>query len=183
MCDLRFTLSSWSTKTTEWGQRQNECACSVSGAIWAFRVTALPLQTKLMRVFPLRQQSFSPKSFPSEESNKKCYELRRHVTDALLRSLNLQLLPQYFFCWVRYVTERNFSENGNFICFGLGLSLRNETKQWEFQNCPCWTTMVLLWKYWRSHSFTHMKFLVRYKHAHSFCRSVFLCVVQLPLFY
>ena len=38
-------------------------------------------------------------------SNKKCYELRRHVTDALLRSLNLQLLPQYFFCWVRYVKE------------------------------------------------------------------------------
>ena len=37
--------------------------------------------------------------------NKKCYELRRHVTDALLRSLNLQLLPQYFFCWVRYVKE------------------------------------------------------------------------------
>ena len=116
-------------------------------------------------------------------SNKKCYELRRHVTDALLRSLNLQLLPQYFFCWVRYVTERNFSENGNFICFGLGLSPRNETKQWEFQNYPCWTTMVLLWKYWRCHSFTHMKFLVRYKHAHSFCRSVFLSVVQLPLFY
>ena len=38
-------------------------------------------------------------------SNKKCYELRRHVTDALLRSLNLQLLPQYFFCWVRHVKE------------------------------------------------------------------------------
>ena len=70
------------------------------------------------------------------------------------------------------MTERNFPESGNFICFGLGLSPRNETKQWEFQNCPCWTTTVLLWKYWRCHSFTHMKFLVCYKHAHSFCRSV-----------
>ena len=63
-----------------------------------------------MRVFPLRQQSFSPKSFPSEESNKKYYELRRHVTDALLRSLNLQLLPRYFLCLVRYVTETGLKE-------------------------------------------------------------------------
>ena len=77
------------------------------------------------------------------------------------------------FLLLREICDRKkLSWNGNFICFGLGLSPRNETKQWEFQNCPCWTTMMLLWKYWRSHSFTHMKFLVRYKHAHSFCRSV-----------
>ena len=139
-------------------------------------------ETKLMRVLPLRQQSFSPASFHSEESMTRSAKGVKGATN-FIAMLNLQLLPQYFFCWVRYVTERNFSENGNFICFGLGLSPRNETKQWEFQNYPCWTTMVLLWKYWLSHSFTHMKFLVRYKHAHSFCRSVFLCVVQLPLFY
>ena len=68
--------------------------------------------------------------------------------------------------------EGDFPENGNFNCFGLGLSPRNVTKQWEFQNCRCFATMLLLWKYWRSHSFTHMKFFVRYKHAHLFCRCV-----------
>ena len=40
-------------------KRQNEWANS------AFRATILPLQTKLTRVFPLRQQIFSPGSLPS----------------------------------------------------------------------------------------------------------------------
>ena len=108
-------------------------------------------------------------------SNKKCYELRRHVTDALLRSLNLQLLPQYFFCWVRYVKEevwRKLSWKRQLYLFWFGPIPRNETKQWEFQNCRCFATMVLLWKYWRSHSFTNMEFLMRYKHVHLFCRCV-----------
>ena len=68
--------------------------------------------------------------------------------------------------------EGDFPENGNFNCFGLGLSPRNVTKQWEFQNCRCFATMLFLWKYWRSHSFTHMKFFVRYKDAQLFCRCV-----------
>ena len=99
------------------------------------------------------------------QGDERCNELRNHVTNALLRSLTLQLLTQYLFCWVKYVTEEfegNFLENGNFVCFGSGLSPRNETKQWEFQKCRCCASMVLLWKYCRFHSFTHMKFLVRY---------------------
>ena len=56
-------------------------------------------------------------------SNKKCYELRRHVIDALLRSLNLQLLSQYFFCWVRYVKEEvwrklSWKRQLYLFCFG-----------------------------------------------------------------
>ena len=30
--------------------------------------------------------------------------------------------------------DRNFPENCNLICFGLGLSPQNENKEWEFKN-------------------------------------------------
>ena len=63
--------------------------------------------------------------------DNRCDELHCHVTAAQLQLLSSHLLPQYFFCWVRYVSDeirKKLSWNGNLNCFGLSLSLRNENK-------------------------------------------------------
>ena len=58
------------------------------------------------------------------------YELCNTVTDVLLQSLNLHMLPQDFCVELeRDEVDRNFPGNGHLISFGLRLSPKNENKQ------------------------------------------------------
>ena len=77
-----------------------------------FKATILLLQAEIRRVFPLRQQTFSPGGLPAEEViKKKCcdnntgYEVCGHVENSLPYNQTSHLLPKYFFCWIRYLAE------------------------------------------------------------------------------
>ena len=65
----------------------------------------------------------------------------------------------FFVEWDRWQQRRfdgNFLENGTFICFGSGLSLQIENKQWEFKNCRHFVMMMSTWKYCSSYSFASL---------------------------
>lgn len=99
-------------------------------------------------------------------SNNRCYKLYSLVTAALLRPPNSHLLPKCFYfkyvIWRRWL-DGNFPENVDLICFGLGLSPRNENEHMEFQECHQFasTVTVLLWKYPCSYSLANLKVFSR----------------------
>ena len=85
---------------------------------------------------------------------------RESITNAQLQSPNSHLLPQYFFCWIRYVMEevrRNLSWKRQPYLFWFGL-IPAKRKQ----------TMGIL----KMPPFCRVRLLTGDKHAHSFCRCV-----------
>ena len=85
---------------------------------------------------------------------------RESITNAPLQSPNSHLLPQYFFCWIRYVMEevrRNLSwkRQPYLVWFGLIPAKRKQTM--EILKMP---------------PFCRLRLLTRDEHAHSFCRCV-----------
>ena len=85
---------------------------------------------------------------------------RESITNAPLQSPNSHLLPQYFFCWIRYVTEevrRNLSWKRQPYLFWFGL-IHAKRKQ----------TIGIL----KMPPFCRVRLLTGDEHAHSFCRCV-----------
>ena len=85
---------------------------------------------------------------------------RESTTNAPLQSPNSHLLPQYFFCWIRYVMEevrRNLSWKRQPYLFWFGL-ISTKRKQ----------TMGSL----KMTSFCRVRLLTGDEHAHPFCRCV-----------
>ena len=85
---------------------------------------------------------------------------RESITNAPFQSPNSHLLPQYFFCWIRYVVEevrRNLSWKRQPYLFWFGL-IHAKRKQ----------TMRIL----RMPPFCRVRLLTVDEHAHSFCRCV-----------
>ena len=85
---------------------------------------------------------------------------RESITNALLQSPNSHLLPQYFFCWIRYVMEevrRNLSWKRQPYLFWFGL-IHAKRKQ----------TMGI----WKMPPFCRVRLLTGDEHAYSFCRCV-----------
>ena len=82
------------------------------------------------------------------------------ITNAPLQSPNSHLLPQYFFCWIRYVIEevrRNLSWKRQPYLFWFGL-IHAKGKE----------TMKIL----KMPPFCRVSLLTGDEHAHSFCRCV-----------
>ena len=85
---------------------------------------------------------------------------RESITNAPFQSPNSHLLPQYFFCWIRYVMEevrRNLSWKRQPYLFWFGL-IHAKRKQ----------TIGIL----KMPPFCRVRLLTGDEHAHSFCRCV-----------
>ena len=90
---------------------------------------------------------------------------RESITNPPLQSANSHLLPQYFFCWIRYVMEearRNLSWKRQPYLFWFGL-IHAKRKQ----------TMGII----QMPPFCRVRLPTGDEHAHSFCR----CVATAPL--
>ena len=85
---------------------------------------------------------------------------RESITNAPLQSPNSHLLPQYFFCWIRYVMEevrRNLSWKRQPYLFWFGLIHEKRKQTMEILKMP---------------PFCRVRLLTGDEHAHSFCRCV-----------
>ena len=110
--------------------------------------------------------TFAAVSTPRTQRQNECacsadlWFERQSITNAPLQPPNSHLLPQHFFCWIRYVMEevrRNLSWKRQPYLFWFGL-IHAKRKQ----------TMGIL----KMPPFCRVRLLTGDEHAHSFCRCV-----------